>query len=117
MMRWLKRKRKSEKDRDLVTSIVIDHDLIDTISLAIPEQSAFEVGHRARMAEAHQGLQAVDEEHRTVPLGSGKKMVREHGQFDRDQKIARIEWIVSEKYKEMGRKPPPNLRSLIGKML
>jgi hypothetical protein len=89
----------------------------EAIRYAIEEHNRFEEEHRARLTQALNGKQPVDEEHRKVDLGEGRTLVRRHGAYDPDQKAERVEWLVLEAYRAVKKAPPKNLRQLIKKAL
>lgn len=85
----------------------------EIIRRAIEEHDAFELEHKAHLASAYQGLGEL--KIGVVDLGEGKTLRREAGEYDRDQKIERVAQLVRDAYGK--KKPPKNLRELIGKCL
>jgi hypothetical protein len=83
------------------------------IAKALAEHATFEAEHRIFSAKLHEAHEITRNAFRTVEIAPGTFRVRDLGEYDRDQKIERIAGEVTRAM----RRPPKNLRKLIGAAL
>lgn len=83
------------------------------IAKALQEHATFELEHRILSAKLHEAHEITRHAFRTVEIEPGTFRVRDLGEYDRDQKIERIAGEVTRAM----RRPPRNLRKLIGAAL